>query len=102
MIDLEAETVFRLAEAPKYLPMGRGGRRVHVSTVFRWAQRGIRGVKLDTIRVGGALHTSTSALQRFAEQLTKLSGNGGNQAGPSPSVRRRAAAAEVELRREGF
>lgn len=100
MIDLATETVFRLAEAPRYLPRGKSGKSVHISTVFRWAQRGVRGVKLETIRIGGALHTSTRALQRFAEDLTAKSGSGELMLGLS--VKRRAARAEAKLEKAGF
>ena len=43
-----------------------------ISAAYRWCQRGLRGVKLETIRVGGALITSREAVQRFANQLTQL------------------------------
>ena len=69
MIDLTAETVLSLTEAAKTLPKRRAGKRPHVATLYRWAKRGLRGVKLETIQVGGTLCTSTEALQRFFEQL---------------------------------
>jgi len=42
------------------------GKRVHISAVYRWVQRGIKGVRLEAIRIGGTTYTSREALQRFA------------------------------------
>jgi hypothetical protein len=33
--------------------LGRSGRGVSVSTVWIWTLRGVRGVKLETLMVGG-------------------------------------------------
>lgn len=69
MIDISQETLVTLTEAARSLP-GRSGRRLHVSTLYRWATRGIRGFTLETIQVGGTKCTSGEALQRFFEMLT--------------------------------
>ena len=39
-------------------------------TLYRWSAKGIRGVRLETIRVGGSLCTSVQALQRFFDRLS--------------------------------
>lgn len=70
MIDLENETVLSLTEAAKQLPRRRAGKRPHVATLYRWANRGLRGIQLETIQVGGTLCTSAEALQRFFERLS--------------------------------
>ena len=69
MIDISNEHCFRLTEAPDHLPR-RNGRRISKSTLFRWAQRGVRGHKLETVTIGGCKFTSREALQRFVKQLT--------------------------------
>ncbi len=38
---------------------------VHVSAPYRWLHRGVRGVQLESIRVGGKLLTSRQAVHRF-------------------------------------
>ena len=38
--------------------------------MWRWRLRGIRGVKLETIKIGGRRFTSAEALARFIEQST--------------------------------
>jgi hypothetical protein len=78
-IDITHEGIITLPEAAAMLPARRGGRRVHVSTIFRWAQKGSKGVRLETIRIGSALHTSREAMQRFCDRLT--------EADPIPTAR---------------
>ena len=58
MIDLRVEEVFSLSEACRRLPPRREGKKPHVATLYRWGQRGLRGVCLETIQVGGTLCTS--------------------------------------------
>jgi hypothetical protein len=70
-IDITSERIITLPEAAAMLPARRGGRRVHVSTLFRWAQKGCRGVRLEVVRIGSALHTSREAMQRFCDRLTE-------------------------------
>ncbi len=70
MIDLSSEPLITLAEAARLRPLGRNGRATHVATIYRWISRGIRGIRLEALRVGGALFTSREAVQRFAEALT--------------------------------
>jgi len=41
----------------------------HVSTFHRWRLRGIRGVKLETVLVGGRRYVSRESLRRFCEEL---------------------------------
>ena len=69
MIDLAAETTIPLSDAPKHLP-AKNGKRIHLATVYRWIMRGVQGVKLESLKVGGGRVTSVEALQRFAERLS--------------------------------
>lgn len=64
-IDIHSDTLLTISEAAKSLPM-----RPNVSTVWRWIQRGVRGVTLDTVLVGGRRYTSKEALQSFVERST--------------------------------
>jgi len=72
MIDIQTERVLSLTEASRQpaLPRRRNGKQPHVATLYRWAQRGVKGVRLETIRVGGTLCTSMEALQRFFDRLS--------------------------------
>jgi len=69
MIDISTETVVSLSEATRHLPRRRG-KWPHVSCLYRWTQRGCKGIRLETIQIGGTRCTSVEALQRFFEALT--------------------------------
>lgn len=71
MIDLAAEKLIPLRDVPSYLPPRPNGNRLHISAVYRWTLRGIKGVVLETVRIGGTTYTSREALQRFSERLTE-------------------------------
>jgi hypothetical protein len=70
VIDWNTEEMLTMAQAAAEVPhTGRG--RTHVSTVYRWALRGVHGVRLSTLQCGGTTFTSRQALQRFFEELTR-------------------------------
>src|SRR5690348_8488540 len=103
MFDATCEQLIRLNDVPKlpWLPSLRAGKRISLATIHRWAAKGVKGRRLQTLRVGGALCTSQQWLLEFFERL--------GQPGPSPqawrtpSQRQRAmASAERELASEGF
>lgn len=100
MINIQDEEVVSLTDATKHLPKRRAGKRPHVATLYRWAQQGVRGVKLETIQVGGTLCTSLEALQRFCERCTDPSSR------PPPSTpksrEREIKKAERELESAGI
>lgn len=45
------------------------GKGVSCSTLFRWAKKGVGGVRLETVRVGRTIGTSRPALSRFFKKL---------------------------------
>jgi len=98
--DLKSDVVLSLRDVPTHLPRLRGQRKVHISTVFRWAQRGTGGRKLQTWRLGGRRVTTLRALKAFIEPVgsdSKLSDRQGPQ-----RRERQLAKVEGELAREGF
>lgn len=71
MIDTRAEKLLTLTEAAKSVP-NVGGKRPHVSTIFRWTRDGVRGgVKLETVRIGRRICTSREALERFFQAASE-------------------------------
>jgi hypothetical protein len=56
--------------AAKDVPGRRGGKKTHVSTIYRWMTVGCKGIVLESIQVGGTLCTSREALQRFFDRLS--------------------------------
>ena len=65
MIDPETEEIVSLTAATKSLPS-----RPNITTLWRWRSRGIAGIRLETIAVGGRTFTSREALTRFFERVT--------------------------------
>jgi hypothetical protein len=104
-INMAAETIFPLAQLPDRYPLaGKGGKKLHRATAFRWAQRGVRGVRLETARVGGTLYTSNEAVERFVERLSADPSDRPATAapsGPSPARQRDLDRANRELDRLG-
>lgn len=103
MIDTATEEVFPLATAAaKFVPARRAGRPTNVSCLYRWTQRGCRGVRLEYVQVGATRCTSREALARFFERLTAKS------KGEAPPVRtaahraREIARATAELANAGL
>ena len=70
MIDLEHENLLPIRDVPGHIRPRCSGRRVHVSTVYRWTCRGVCGITLESVKIGGSTYTSIEALQRFADALT--------------------------------
>jgi hypothetical protein len=102
-IDLKTEQIIDVRrEAPAYLGVGRNGRPVHISFFIRAITRGIRGHRLEALKVGSRWITSVEALQRWAERQTP--GTAAASGGPitSPRQQEAAEAAERELDRLGL
>lgn len=99
-IDPHTETLFSLTEAARLLPKRRGGKRPHLSCIYRWTTRGCKGVILESIQIGGTRCTSREALGRFFERLTY--GHHPQCQYRSPARRHRdVERANRELEREG-
>ncbi len=58
------ESYLTLREAARYFPT-----RPHLATVWRWAAKGVKGVRLETVVVGGQRFTTAEACDRFIAQL---------------------------------
>lgn len=92
-INIVDEEILSLAQATKMLPG-----RPHLSSIFRWMSRGVRGVRLESVLVGGRRYTSREALERFSAATTAAANR---EPAPirTPTQRQRAIErAEKELR----
>jgi len=70
MVSLD-ESLLTLAQAARTLPNLRGnGNGVNAATVWRWAIKGCKGVRLETAIIGGIRYTSREALERFVVSTT--------------------------------
>jgi hypothetical protein len=93
------ETVVTFAEAAARLPRVNG-RKVHVASVWRWARKGVRGVQLEAILMGGRWLTSVEALERFGVAVAATARPAGKL--PAQGRREAIARAKEELRRAGI
>lgn len=75
MIDPRSEDLLSLREACAALPG-----RPHISTIHRWRLRGVRGVRLETILVGGRRFTSRTAIADFIARASGTEKAGGTLA----------------------
>jgi hypothetical protein len=67
----DRESLIRLGDVPSLpeLPTRRKGRRLAPQTVYRWSSPGVRGVRLQTVRVGGVRCTTRTWLWDFFRSL---------------------------------
>ena len=102
MIDIATEQLIALADVPKHLPKRRGGKRVSLSCVYRWAQRGLHGVRLEVLPCGGTKCTSLPAIQRFFDRLAAVASGEAVVARTSKQRQRDSDKANAELAKAGW
>lgn len=81
----KTEPLITLAEARRLLPT-----RPDISTLWRWARKGVKGVRLEYLRVGAKIVTSEAALRRFGAALAATDDN----PDPRPPTPRRRSQTE--------
>jgi hypothetical protein len=62
-----SEVLFRVKDAVEKA----SGRTPHAATIHRWVKRGVRGIKLETVILGGLRFTSVEAVHRFMDRTTE-------------------------------
>ena len=60
-----------LTELAKRIPSTHG-RRIHVSTLWRWCLRGVRGQRLAHLRLGRRCMSTVAAVEAFGKALAEL------------------------------
>ena len=78
-----AENLLSLTEAARSLP-----HNPHISTLWRWCKKGCRGTRLEYLRLGGRIFTSSESLLRFGEAMAA---SDGTPAPPAPKTKRSPA-----------
>ena len=91
---LHDETVLTFSEAAARLPR-LNGKKIHASSLWRWARKGISGVRLETRRLGGRFVTSIEALDRFSRKLAEI-----DVADRGPAVFRKKTRTEKQRQRD--
>ncbi len=95
MIDIQQlaeERPLNLLEAAAYIGKLTGNKKPNVSTLYRWCMKGCRGVKLDSVCIGGKRFVTVSAIERFIEAGSRSDAS----ATPLASPAQRPIATHVE------
>jgi len=103
VINVGTDQLLTLSQLAKRLPRHRNERPVHPSTCHRWRSPGVRGVRLECLRIGGIWHTSWQAFQRFCERLTAMADSSAAPPAPGQTAGdgERQERVERELRERG-
>jgi hypothetical protein len=70
MIDRTRERLIPIGSVPDQQQLWPDGTAPHAETVSRWARKGCRGVRLETVMLGGRRYSSAEAVNRFISQLS--------------------------------
>ena len=65
-----SEQLLPLSFLAREIPNRRGRKGIDPATCWRWAMRGCKGVRLESVMCGGIRMTSREALARFFKRLT--------------------------------
>lgn len=96
------QNLFPLSVAARRVPNRKGGRGVSPPTPWRWAMKGVKGIRLESWMIGGIRMTSDEALERFFIAVTAAA-NGAPVQARTPAARQRAIeAADAELSAAGI
>src|SRR5947209_7716283 len=88
-----------LSKLNRYVEPGPSGKRRHVSTFYRYATRGVLGIRLKTVRFPEGLRATIRAWYEFVEQLTAAASRHPDQTKTThrPSTKRQSSVeAEIE------
>ncbi len=84
-----------MSRASDYIPG-----RPHIATIWRWIAKGVRGIKLEVVRVGGRTMVTPEAIETF---LSRLNATDSPTPQFTPSQRQRMSeAARRELEKLGI
>jgi excisionase family DNA binding protein len=91
------EPLVTLTEASHWLPR-IDGRKIAVATLWRWCRKGLRGVRLEYVRVGRRICTTHGALLHFFHALSSLDEQTTQPRLPSSRPKRNAITSRQRLR----
>jgi hypothetical protein len=63
MKQVQNQQLLTLRQASKQIPS-----RPHVATLWRWVNKGCRGIRLESWLIGGLRYTSEEAIEKFFAQ----------------------------------
>jgi hypothetical protein len=104
MSSSEFGSCFPISEVPNRIPKTSRGQEVSIATVLRWSTKGLKGIRLETIRIGATRCTWDDALWRFFERISESESS--RETGPVVATiaqkHRRSEAVEKRLNEIGI
>ena len=88
------ETLIRLSQASKVIRK-MTGESIATGTIYRWASRGLSGVRLKIIYAGGYKRTKEVWIREFFAELSRVRQQGGQQVQSVSSARHKKAQAQL-------
>lgn len=82
--DLREDQPLSLLDAADFLSK-LTGQKPHVSTLWRWCLKGCKGVRLESICIGGKRFVTAAAIERFIEASSEARPGQPSQA-PAPAA----------------
>ncbi len=71
--DAVKQNLLTLADVARQLPPGPTGRKPSACAIWRWATKGLDGIRLPALRLGSTWYVRPSDLEAFGEQLARRS-----------------------------
>jgi Protein of unknown function (DUF1580) len=101
---IEREKLITFGQAAQFIDdMTAGSFRPNVSTIHRWALRGVKGRRLEVRRIGRKWFTSAEAVRRFIDRHAAPEHHGeASPAAPSEKVALPSTRVVEEFRRRLF
>ena len=100
MISTASEDLIPFNLVPQHLQK-TFGHKVHIASIYRWVNRGLGGVRLETIKVGSKRFTSAQALDRLFNAATERKQED-NKTAPAERKSRNEKRIENEAKRLGI
>jgi hypothetical protein len=70
VIDRRCERLIAIGQVPEQCQLRSDGTAPNRETVARWARQGCRGLRLESVMIGGRCYTSVEAVERFIQNLS--------------------------------
>jgi hypothetical protein len=86
MIDISKQQILTLKEAIAVVPK-IDGKRPSLGSLYRWVNKGIRGVRLEVISIGGRTCTTRESLNMFFNEVAQASRRNGMDDGSTRRMR---------------
>ena len=99
---IDTGELLTLNDVAKLLP-SIDGKRINISTIWRWCCKGSRGVQLEYTRLGSRILTTEAAVHEFMAARTEADGQPTASSRPRTTAQRERAVgvAYAELRHRG-